>query len=180
MTSSLIIPPEHPVDLRLAPSTIRRSVLMAETPVGTGAHQIDIGTVRYVIWRAATDLEMDGDFIRSIDHVMTVAGIFLKRRAVASAQNRLPIVFNQDEFALKHVNQLVLGCVPMTLARPIAGWQVHEIDAEVDKTSSISQSLANALGAWHAVRRRIRTTLSFRHAPYVDFRHEPSLTLFEW
>ena len=73
--------------------------------------------VTYVLWRAATDLEIDGDFIRSIDHVMTVAGIFLKRRAVASAQNRLPIVFNQDEFALKHVNQLVLGCVPMTLAR---------------------------------------------------------------
>ena len=62
---------------------------------------------------------------------MAVAGAFRKRRAIAGAQHRLAAVLDQRQLAFEHVDELVLVGVPMALARPIAGRQAHEVDAEI-------------------------------------------------
>ena len=70
--------------------------------------------------------------------MMTVAGIFRKRGTIAGAQNALPAVLDEDQLAFEHVSELVLVAVPVALARPTAGRQGHEIDAEISKASGIA------------------------------------------
>jgi len=49
-------------------------------------------------------------------------------------------------FAFEHVDELVFVAVPVTLARPAAGRQGHQIDAEILKASRLAQAPPRSRG----------------------------------
>ncbi len=79
--------------------------------------------------------------------MVAVAGGLRERRALTGAQQHLALVVDEDELALEHIDELVLVRMPMALARPSAGRQAHEIDAEVDEAAGVAEPLPDAFGA---------------------------------
>src|ERR1700722_6964751 len=102
---------------------------------------------------------------------MAIAGAFRKRRAIARAQHRLAAVFDERQLAFEHVDELVLVAVPMALARPAAGRQGHQIDAEIAKSARHAQAPARTCRARRIERRRGSNTLTRGQGGYVDLGH---------
>src|SRR5215813_13378372 len=61
--------------------------------------------------------------------------------------------------------------MPVTLARPIARRQAHEIDPEICEPAGIAQALPHAFGARRVELWWIERTFAFRHGGDVDFGH---------
>jgi hypothetical protein len=89
----------------------------------------------------------------------------------ARTQHGRAAVFDQRQFAFQHIDEFVLVRMPVALARPIAGRQAHEIDAEISEPAGIAQPLPHALRTGRIKRRRIARTLAPRHSGNVDLRH---------
>src|SRR5262249_9983417 len=56
----------------------------------------------------------------------------------------LAAILAQHHFALEHVDELILGLVPMALRRPRAGLERGEVHAELVEPDRIAQPLAEA------------------------------------
>src|SRR5215813_1424053 len=61
--------------------------------------------------------------------------------------------------------------MPVTLARPIARRQAHEIDPEICEPAGIAQALPHAFGSRRVELWWIERTFAFRHGGDVDFGH---------
>src|SRR5262245_5028657 len=102
---------------------------------------------------------------------MAVAGAFWKGRAIAGAQHRLAAIFDQRQFAFEHVDEFVFVRMPVALARPVARWQVREIDPEIGKAAGIAQPLPDAAGTGRVELRWIARAFALRHGGDVDLGH---------
>ena len=71
---------------------------------------------------------------------LAVGNAGAKADAVPGAQDLLTRITHQHDLAFEDVHELVLGAVPVTLARPAAGRQGHQIDAEVTQAARIAQA----------------------------------------
>ena len=111
---------------------------MHEPPVRVGTHHVDVGACGHVFGRAGADFEINRHRARFVDHVMTVAGAFGEGRAVTGAQDRLAPILDQRQFAFEHVDELVFVRMPVALARPVAGRQMHEIHPEIAESAGVS------------------------------------------
>src|SRR6516162_10922833 len=102
---------------------------------------------------------------------MPVARAFRKRGAIACLQHRFAAVFDERYSAFKHIDELVLVAVPVALAGPTAGWQGHQIDAEIAKPARLAEAPPGACGTGRIEWRRIAGTLTYRDGGDVDLRH---------
>jgi hypothetical protein len=102
--------------LRASALRIRRAVLMKEATVRVCAHQVYIGADRDVLWMPRTNLKVEGILGRAIDHVMAIPRSFRKSGGVAGPEHGLTLIFDEDEFALQHIDKLVFVRMPMALA----------------------------------------------------------------
>src|SRR5688572_12989744 len=91
---------------------------------------------------------------------MAIARAFRKRRALTGSQGRLAGVFDEYELALEHENEFVLVTVPVALARPAAGRQGHQVDAEVAQATGVTEAPPRSCRARRIERRWISRTLS--------------------
>src|SRR6185369_7243073 len=82
--------------------SVRRTVLVREAAVGVGAHHIYVGADGDVVRCARTHFEIDRHRARSVDHVMTVAGVLGKGGAIAGAQYGFATVLDQRQLTLEH------------------------------------------------------------------------------
>ena len=87
-------------------------------------------------------------------------------------QDHLTAVSDQHDLTFEHVDELVLMGVPMSLARPSAGWQAAKVDAELVETGDIAQSRSAPFSARLVVGRRIERAFDDFCLGDVDFRHE--------
>jgi hypothetical protein len=67
--------------------------------------------------------------------------------------------------------------MPVTLTRPAARRQAHQIHAEIAETGRIAETPTSAIGARRVEGRRISGTLYLGHGGKVDLRHD-RLTCF--
>ena len=102
---------------------------------------------------------------------MPIPSAFRKSRGVASLEKRLAVILDQHELALEQKDELILVRVPMTLTRPLAGWQTGEVHTEVRQAARIAQPLAEAIRAEHREGLRISHALPRWHAGRINFRH---------
>ncbi|MNR47780.1 hypothetical protein D3C85_1669280 [compost metagenome] len=75
---------------------------------------------------------------------MAVRHARLEAGAVAGGQHRLAVVLDQDNLALDHPDELVLGRVPMALTGPGPGGQAQQVDPELVQTDRVAQPPATA------------------------------------
>ena len=66
--------------------------------------------------------------------MMAVFDARLEAGRVAGAEAFLAFVLHEPHFSFEHVDEFVLVCVPMALARPGAGRQPCEVDPELGET----------------------------------------------
>ena len=104
---------------------------MHEPAISVGAHHVDVGAGGNVGGLAQADFEINRHPVRSINHVMAVAGTFRKGRAIAGAEHRLAAILDQCQFTFEHIGEFVFVRMPVALARPITRRQTHEIDPEI-------------------------------------------------
>src|SRR5277367_5248838 len=116
------------------------AVLMHEPPVGIGTHHVDIGASSEVVRVPRAHLEIDGHSSGSVNQVMAVACAFRKRSAIARVQYGLATIFDEHQLAFKQRYELVFVAVPVALTGPAAGWQGHQIHAEIAKATRIAQA----------------------------------------
>ena len=72
---------------------------------------------------------------------------------------------------LEQIDEFVLVAVPVTLARPVARRQAHEVDAEILDPASIAQPLTYAVDAGRIELRRIARPFAFGYRSDVDLGH---------
>src|SRR5262245_48668486 len=102
---------------------------------------------------------------------MPVAGAFRKRRAIARTQYHLAVVFDERQDAFKHIDELILMAVPVTLAGPTTGRQGHQIDAEIAKPARFAQAPPRTCCTRRIERRRISGTFAYGDGGEVDLGH---------
>ena len=120
---------------------------MQEAPVRTRAHHVDVGAGDDIVAVARADLQIERRDRRAVDHVMAVAAVFGEGSAIARPEQRFAAVLDQRQLALQHIDELVLMAVPVALARPAAGRQCHQVDAEIGEAAGIAEAPARAGGA---------------------------------
>jgi hypothetical protein len=123
---------------------------------------------------ARADLEINRHCARLVDQVMAVAGAFRKGCAIAGAQYRFAVIFDQGQLAFNHIHEFVFVRMPVTLARPVARRQAHEIDTVVSKPAGVTQPLPYAFGTGGVEWRRIAGAPAFWYGGDVDLGHDPS------
>jgi hypothetical protein len=121
---------------------------------------------------ARAHLQIDRHLARAIDQVMPVAAVLWKGRTFTGAQRRLSAFLDQDQFALQNMDEFVLMAVPVSLARPAARRQMHQIDAEVAQAAGIAESLPGPVCTGRIIGRRITRAPGLRYGGQVDLRHK--------
>src|SRR5579872_3853269 len=96
--------------------------------------QVDVGIEHFVLFGPArADLEHYDIPLGSILQLMAVGCAGLEPGAVARAQRLFARIGHQDDLTLNDVDELVLGGVPVPLARPASRGQGREIHPELRK-----------------------------------------------
>lgn len=103
--------------------------------------------------------------------MVAVAAVFGEGGAVAGLEQRLAAVLDQRQFALQHIDELVLMAVPVALARPAAGRQRHQVDAEILQPAGIAEAAAGAPGARLVEGGRVTGAFADGDGLHVDLGH---------
>jgi hypothetical protein len=96
---------------------------------GLGDH-VDVGIHASVVWVRIANLENLGGPAGSVDQMVSIGLPAPECSAVPGAQELFTGIGDQGQFALQHPDEFVLVTVPVPLARPAAGLDDREIDAE--------------------------------------------------
>ena len=99
------------------------------------------GYSRTLAGGAAADGEEDGVGGAAILEVVAVAAAGGESGAIAGAQRLLAGVGDEDDLAEEHPDELVLFGVPVALARPGAGRQADEVDAELREAGGVAEAV---------------------------------------
>src|SRR6185437_10729491 len=135
--------------------------------------QIDIRVVARVLIRLArTDFEAAHDRIRAIDQMVAVAVALGKRGAFSGPQDVFANIIDQRHLTLQHPHEFVFGGMPVALARPCAGSQFQEIDAEVGEASRIAEPASSAVPAGLVEWWRVAAARTTRQGFDVDCGHD--------
>src|ERR1700730_11041292 len=100
---------------------------------------------------------------------MCVGDASLETGAVASAERLLTLSRDQNQLSLEHINEFVLGFVPMTLARPGSRRESRHIDAELSQPCRIAEAVARALATRGIIGSRIARAGDQRRRIKSDF-----------
>src|SRR5579862_8100838 len=103
--------------------------------------QVDVGIDAAVAGIGIADLEHRGGFRRFIDQVVPVGIAGLESGAIARTQRLLAAVADEAKLAFNHPNELILVAVPVALARPAAGRDHGQVDAEEREALRSAQTL---------------------------------------
>ena len=141
-----------------------RPILMDKSPISVGTHHVNVRACGQVIRVARADLQIDRDRGASVLQVVTVSARLGEGGAIACAQHGFPLVLDQRQLSLKDVDKFILMAVPVPLARPIARWERHQVDAEVPQVARIAQSFARTPSARIVKRFRITCTNAYRNS----------------
>ena len=129
---------------------------MREPAATAGQVEVDIGVVRGVADRVArADFQNHRLARAAILQMVRVSHAGLKAGAVTTVQHLFAGVGDEYHFALEHVDEFVLGFVPVALAGPTARGQAQQVHAELAQAGGIAQTPALARAAGLVVRRRI-------------------------
>src|SRR4051812_1405529 len=111
-------------------------------------HHVDIGIIADRAQGAAADFQHLGVGAGAVLQAMAVAVVRRKTGGVAGAQYLFAHVGDQHDLARQHIDEFVLAGVPMPLARPGAGRQTQQIDAELGQPGGVAElgTLAGAAG----------------------------------
>jgi hypothetical protein len=135
-------------------------------------HHVDVGIVAAVLRRTArADLQQHQFAPAPVLDVMAVRLAGREGGAVASLQELLARVGDQHALALQHIDELVLHAVPVPLARPLAGRQAQEVDAELGQPGRIAQLPAPAVLAAFVEGRGVAGAEAGRGVFDVDLGH---------
>lgn len=88
--------------------------------------------------RTRADDEAAGRTIAAVVELMTNRGASLERRCIAGAQEGLGLALDQRDFAVEHINQFVLGAVPMLESREGTGFENFDERAELRQPRRIA------------------------------------------
>jgi hypothetical protein len=94
-----------------------------------------------------------------------------KGGAITGPQNRFPGIFDQRQLSFEHIDEFVFVRMPMSLARPVARGQVHEIDTEISKTARIAQPLPYTLGTGRVEWFRVAGPFDLRDSGDINLGH---------
>lgn len=91
--------------------------------------------------RTRANDEAAGRTIAAVVEPMTDRGASLERRCIAGAQEGLGLALDQRDFAVEHINQFVLGAVPMLERREGTGFENFDERAELRQAGRIADPL---------------------------------------
>jgi hypothetical protein len=77
---------------------------------------------------------------------MSVAASLLKGSRIASAERRIAVVLDKNQFTFEDEHELVLVRVPVALAGPFARRQSGEVHAEICQAASVAELLTQPMG----------------------------------
>jgi hypothetical protein len=100
------------------------AVPVHEAAIGVGAHHVDIGTGCEVFGVARSDLEITGVPVRTVHHMMAVAGSPCKDRTVAGALLHAGLRGETRDRNGLIVTAAIWPPVPFPRARPSPTWRV--------------------------------------------------------
>src|SRR5262249_5811078 len=132
---------------------------------------IDIRIFGALADRSRADLEIDSILVGAVDQAVAVGDAGLESRRVASSQHHLAIVFTQHHFTGDHVDELILGGMPVALCGGGTGLQGGEIDTELVESGCVTQPLAYAPSHHLAERLWISGDRIRLEAIDIDLRH---------
>jgi hypothetical protein len=120
---------------------------MHKPPIGIGVRHVDVGASREIERVPRADLKIDGHRTRPVDQVMAVARTFRECSAIASEQWSFAAIFDEHQFALQKIDELVFVAVPVPLAGPATRRQRHQIHAEISDATRIPKAPSRARAA---------------------------------
>src|ERR1700691_5946944 len=103
--------------------------------------------------------------------VMAVADPGLESGAVSPSKELLALVRDQDHFTCDDPDELVLGAMPVALARPGPRRQRQQVDSEVAQLGRISERLAHTFPARQIEWSGVAAAFAARQRILVDFIH---------
>src|SRR5690349_6766941 len=131
------------------------SVGIAFPDVVGDEHQVEVRIMAAFARRPRPDHQEGGIPVGPIDQMMAVRHPGGKRRRIARHHPRLAIRFDKHEFAVEHVDELVLRLVPVALRRCGTRLEPNQLDAELRQAAGIAERLGMAAPHQVAERRRI-------------------------
>src|SRR5262249_17603349 len=126
---------------------------------------------------ARRDGRQDGVARGAVLQVMAVPLARRKAGTVAGAQDLLTRVVDQDHLSLEDPDELVLALVEVALARPGAGRQPRQVDAELGQPSGDAELPVLARAARFVERGRIFAAAHERRGRDVDLGHRRQIAL---
>src|SRR4030088_1310329 len=132
---------------------------------------VDVGIVGDLARRAAADLEIDGVAAAAVDQAMAVGDPGFPAGRVPRPQHGLAVVLDQHQLAFEHIDELILGLMPMALRGGGAGLETGQVDAELIEPDRIAQPLALAALDRAAKRLRIAGAGVDWNLADIEFRH---------
>src|SRR3981081_4125792 len=125
--------------LRLLRVRLARPVRKTKTVLVLLAAQIDIGIVRALLLGARAHLGIGRVARGLVGGVMAVGDAGLEPRRVARSQHRRAAILDQRDLPLEHIDELVLGLVPMAQRRRSARLEPRQIDAELHEPRDVAE-----------------------------------------
>src|SRR5712671_2359807 len=106
--------------------------------------QVDVGIFGALARRAGADFQVDGIAVGPVDQTMAVGNAGPEPGGIAGAHDNLAVVFAQHNLPGQHVDELILGGMPVALRRGGAGFQRGQVDAELGEPGGVAEPLAHA------------------------------------
>jgi len=140
-------------------------------------HHVYVAVVGAIAGNPAADLQHLGVAARSILQAMAVAVTGREAGSVAGPERLFAAVGNEDDLAGEDIHKLILAGVPMPLARPRAGRQAQQVDAELRQSCPVAEPLSLARSAGRIKGRRVERADYGRQRGDVDPLRHCSLPL---
>src|SRR5205823_3305283 len=119
-------------------------------------YHVDIRIIADRAHCAGADLQQLRVLVGAVLQAMAVLVVGREAGGVAGAQYLFALVSDEDDLARQHIDEFVFAGVPMPLARPGAGREAQEVDAELGQPGRVAQLCALAGAAGLVEGRRIQ------------------------
>ncbi len=103
-------------------------------------HHVDVGIGRDLGRGLGANDEEGGGPVAVVDEVVTIGFARREGGAVAGAHGAFARVLNKGQFALCHDDEFIFVLVPVAQRRQRAGFQCHQIDAELGQAAEIAEA----------------------------------------
>src|SRR5262249_1529097 len=118
-----------PIELRLLRIGFAGTAQEAPPALIAVENQVDVGIMGALARCAGADLEVKRVARRAVDQMMAVGDPSLESGSIARLQKGFTAVLDQHDFALQHVDELVLGLMPMPQGGRCTRFQSGQVDA---------------------------------------------------